>query len=112
MKKQIEFNGTKGNWEYQHRIVDDEGNYITQVYNNQTVICDLHWAGERIGNVTHSRRGDNAMLIAAAPDLLKALQDIIKHEITNNPFHSINSEEIVNNANKAIAKALGNESKH
>jgi len=74
----MEFKGTKGPWKYAHRVIDAEGNYATQVFSNNTVICDMHWAGEKIGNLTHSRRPENAKLIAAAPDLLEALINLLK----------------------------------
>lgn len=58
---------TKGECKKLHRITDDEGNYNTQVYTKDTVICTLKWAGhkEKDGTIT-SRRGANAKLIAEA----------------------------------------------
>ena len=59
---------TKGKWEQSHRIIDEEDNYNTQVYNEDKVIRTLDWAGHKeydVKTIT-SRRGANAKLIAEA----------------------------------------------
>lgn len=63
---------TQGKWQQSHRITDDEGNYSTEVYTDDTVICTLDWAGhkQKDGKTTTSRREANAKLIASAPELL------------------------------------------
>jgi hypothetical protein len=81
----------------EHRIIDDEGNYSTQVFNKDTIICEMHWAGEKIRNTTYSRRGENAKLIAAAPELLQFAIEMARR-YPNSPW--INEE-----ANKLIEKA-------
>ena len=70
----MEFKGTKGNWEQQHRAIDEDDNYRIEVFVGETEICGMYWAGEKVGNTTYSRRKENAKLIAAAPDLLNALK--------------------------------------
>lgn len=81
-----QFKGTKGKWFKAGDIIDDEsGNEIAKVqgvFNNETE--------------TH-----NANLISAAPDLLKALHDLLVYAVEND-LHS----EFTNNAEIAIKKAL------
>lgn len=96
-----EFNGTKGNWKQEHRVVDEEGMYSTEVFSGDTVICEMKWAGERIGNTIHSKRAENAMLIAAAPQLLEFAIEMARR-YPNSPW-------IHEQANATINCALGNE---
>ena len=104
--KRIEFKGTKGEWETEHRIIDARGIYSTEVYSDNTVICTMHWAGEQIDKHTIvSNREANAHLIASAPDLLKALIKL-EEDVENNQLH-----EYVDylGISKAINKALNND---
>ena len=59
---------TIGIWKQSHRIIDEDDNYATQVYTDDTIICTLDWAGhkEDDGKTTSSRREANARLIAEA----------------------------------------------
>ena len=106
--KRIEFKGTKGDWETEHRIIDARGMYSTEVYSGNTVICTMHWAGEQIDKHTIvSNREANAHLIASAPDLLKALQLMVnnfQHENTNGA-----KNQALLKAESAINKALNND---
>jgi len=98
----MEFKGTKGEWKQSHRPIDEDDNYRTEVYSGETEICGMYWAGEKEGNTTYSRRKENAKLIAAAPDLLEALQyclNCLGDEFAL-PIDCINNAEI------AIDKAL------
>lgn len=96
------FNGTKGEWKQEHRIIDEEGMYGTEVFSGDTVICSMHWAGERIGNTTYSRRGENAKLIASAPKMLEALQNL-ENDDNSIPEHAWRLVQ------DAIECAVGNE---
>ena len=58
--------GTKGTVKQEHREVDEYGMFDTEVFSGDTIICTMHWAGERIGSTSHSRREDNANLIVDA----------------------------------------------
>jgi predicted homoserine dehydrogenase-like protein len=60
---------------------------------------------------TQGERDANARLIAAAPDLLEALQEVLKHE----KWHAAMADEVTDGAkaaitmaDAAIAKATGN----
>ena len=89
--KNLEFKGTKGEWDTDENLV---------VRNNERVnICDSwNMGGESFPNIKEAIA--NAKLIAAAPDLLEALMSI------ENDDNSI-PKAIWNMRNKAIAKALG-----
>lgn len=64
-----------------------------------TIICKPHHAG---GDVEA-----NARLIAAAPELLEALEDLTFHVMNNSiPFSVL--QEKIKKAQQAIAKAEGN----
>ncbi len=64
MEKKLKI--TPNKWEQSHRIIDEDGMYGTEVFSGDTIICTMHWAGEKIENTTHSRREGNAKLIADA----------------------------------------------
>ena len=101
----LTFKGTPGPWAQSHRETKG-GMYSTEVYNEASLetIAVLSWYKKpkdengSIGNY----RAENAALIAAAPDLLKALVDILPHAliiINENHLHH-------KNAFAAIKKAL------
>ena len=70
-----QFKGTKGKWNQSHRITDKDGNYSTEVYcdKGQTIATLSWYPNNDIKGVTTTDREANAKLIAAAPELLKAL---------------------------------------
>ena len=92
---------TKGEWKQEHRVVDEEGMYSTEVFSGNTVICTMHWAGERIGNITYSRSKENAKLIAAAPKMYEELSEIIEY-INKMGVVSIAMQVIKNKAKEAL----------
>ena len=94
---------TPGPWEAKHREGTD-GDYRTEVFSAKhggIATCD--WTPKNLGNgVTATYREANARLIAAAPDLLAALQAIAKTECA-----SLALEYVQGIARAAIAKATG-----
>jgi hypothetical protein len=70
------------------------------------VICDAKTTDRYYGTrITPEEAGANARLIAAAPDLLAALEALLKYDIGHvGPF----AGQRVIEARKAIAKARGN----
>ena len=72
-------NHTKGQLKQEHRIVDKEGNYSTEVFTDEgTVICEMKWAGEKIGNKIYSRRADNAKRIVKCWNMHDELVEMLK----------------------------------
>ena len=72
---------TPGPWFQSHREGDD-GMYRTQVYDkNGETIASLAWYPYTVGNNTYTLRDQNAKLIAAAPELLEALIQLV-YELT------------------------------
>jgi hypothetical protein len=70
----MEFKGTKGKWEYTYQPIVSNGLYIQTIDKNHknTFIGEVG-GGLQSPNEIQA----NATLIAAAPDLLEALQDMI-----------------------------------
>ncbi|EMI2314966.1 hypothetical protein PJ702_001656 [Providencia rettgeri] len=107
----MEFEGTKGkfnahtevaNWyDFENRFfeVTDENNQIV------AFVKDWNGAGEQPKH--------DARLLAAAPELLEALQKLVtEYKFTRSQLNGDTDEELedvlcIINANKAIAKALG-----
>ena len=94
----MEFKGTKGEWK------------ITGTSEQRTMIngssIDVWW-NLSSSNVSEDEGKANAKLIAAAPDLLKALQVILKHKNAIN--HYIDDNELytaIEESEQAINKAL------
>ena len=87
-----EFKGTKGPW-----------------YGKDVVICNQDYARLQLGflNTSSEERRSvgmaNALLIAAAPDLLEALQEVLYELSTAREVH----DGTIRQADAAIAKALG-----
>lgn len=96
-----EFKGTPGPWSIGY-YGDGDGIFIAGTYGgpDPTYICSVR------PDLRSSQSESNANLIAAAPDLLEALQLIISyHDDGNCELHS----EDVAMARAAISKALGEE---
>lgn len=106
-----EFKGTKGSWKLTEIDDDDLSEvsdyFITSLDEKTIVAC----VGPSDESTTRQEDKYNSSLLSAAPELLEALQCIINN---SDPFHSafemhhnIDGEALFENAQKAIAKALG-----
>ena len=75
---------TQGEWRQSHRKIDAEGNFSTEVYDEEgETICTLAWhiCKSADGRTVYTDREANAKLIAAAPDLLKVCEMAVKSDI-------------------------------
>lgn len=97
---------TPGPWHYSHREGAD-GMYRTEVFSEQHGgIATCNWTPKHCGNgVTATYREANARLIAAAPDLLVALQSLVNMDVSYQRGPKV--AEAVEGARAAIAKATG-----
>jgi len=74
----MEHKHTAGPWGWSHRETAN-GNYSTQVYDEKgKEIADIAWYPVTQNNITITSREANARLIAAAPELLEALQAAVE----------------------------------
>ncbi|EJF6782447.1 hypothetical protein M8194_001991 [Escherichia coli] len=83
-----EFKGTPGEWNYSHA----RGEVVSK---SEGLIAEL---------VVNGREDNNGILIAAAPDLLEALQSIIELQTRG---YVVLGDKYTNMARAAISKALG-----
>jgi hypothetical protein len=110
MKKQF----TPGEWKQSHREIpnDEDGMYATQVHTEDgETIATLSWypmpkiselyEGKNV-IVSGTYRDGNAQLISSSPNLLKALEDILKWSAH---FPEAMNEELIY-AKNAIDKAI------
>jgi len=79
-----------------------EGIYITGP-DGQVVV----WGGEHFGHISGVERSADAQLIAAAPDLLQALEQILGWQKLRRGLGEIPIERIEQIAEAAIGKAKG-----
>jgi phage tail protein X len=103
------FKGTQGQWSQSHRETETNGNYSTEVYCDRgDTIATLSWyANTEVKGVISTYREANAKLIAAAPELLEALQGVVSLYDEISP--ALLSGDIANkiiNARETINKAL------
>lgn len=97
----MEHKHTAGPWGWSHRETAN-GNYSTQVYDaSGKEIATIAWYPVRVSNITMTSREANARLIAAAPDLLGALQAALDYGSMTG------ASWIEDKARAAIAKATG-----
>ena len=99
------FEGTQGNW----KVINIElFDYSTcEVGNDKTSVCHLFYEGRKITEEAKA----NAKLIAAAPNLLEALQNLValkeSKDKSGKDEDYLKSQPIAwENAKKAILKAL------
>ena len=68
---------TQGKWSQSHREQPD-GMYITQVYDDKgQAICDLNWHSVDTETGFKTDRQENAHLIATAPEMYAALENLL-----------------------------------
>ena len=101
------FEGTQGNW----KVINIElFDYSTcAVGNDKTSVCHLFYEGRKITDEAKA----NAKLIATAPELLEALQNLValkeSKDKSGKDEDYLKSQPIAwENAKKAISKALAN----
>lgn len=101
-----EFKGTPGPWvacesrdDRCFYIAQKDGAPFTPDYSDVCGLTCNTWSGER-----HTVQAANAHLIAAAPELLEALDDLLRDSIE--PLDSDTTSHFREKARAAIAKAL------
>ena len=74
---------------------------------NGVFICEI--MGESFDEFAEEEREANAQLIAAAPDLLDALKDLVERERTDAAENGFTDDEMtwLEDARRALAKATG-----
>ncbi|WP_374255823.1 hypothetical protein [Yokenella regensburgei] len=98
-----EFKGTPGPW-----VMDDYGNVLHETEAGS--VGKLRVSGVRLPNRVTEEYAANTKLIAAAPDLLEALQNMIgafDNPIVRRKLPSDFNSEAIQSARAAISKALG-----
>ncbi|MDD8892567.1 hypothetical protein LAY29_01815 [Escherichia coli] len=107
-----EFNGTPGKWSFSHSSASDASVACIEINSSASLheIAYLQSTPSRIGGYNQTsfdKTIANAHLIAAAPDLLNALQAMLNKAYKQNWNDHYPDE--VSKAQSAISKALGDE---
>ncbi|EHR9617128.1 hypothetical protein ACQLRU_000999 [Escherichia coli] len=107
-----EFNGTPGKWSFSHNSASDASVACIEINSSESLheIAYLQSTPSRIGGYNQTsfdKTIANAHLIAAAPDLLNALQAMLNKAYKQNWNDHYPDE--VSKAQSAISKALGDE---
>ncbi|WP_161983843.1 hypothetical protein [Escherichia albertii] len=107
-----EFNGTPGKWSFSHNGASDASVACIEINSSESLheIAYLQSTPSRIGGYNQTsfdKTIANAHLIAAAPDLLNALQAMLNKAYKQNWNDHYPDE--VSKAQSAISKALGDE---
>lgn len=105
-----EFKGTKGPWSFEHNSASDEVTFcINVVAGEVSDICYLQSNEEYLPSWVHTVA--NANLIAAAPELLEALQEVVKamrqYEMDVGESAPYKHRMMMEKAELALSKALG-----
>ena len=101
---------TPGPWEVVNNPPNEDGSTATSIYGSDQYVADVYcgYAGSK--NMPNAEAAANARLIAAAPELLEALDGMIQvyggDRDWNGPKHSTELE-LIAMARAAIAKATG-----
>jgi hypothetical protein len=96
----MRFKGTNGEWK-----VEIDGNpFESTIFCNELRICEVKSYGTPFNDPSLEERIANAKLIASAPDLLKALEQI-QFAVKNGNVKGLFHDEI-NDMDNAIEKAL------
>lgn len=104
---------TPGPWEVVNNPPNEDGSTATSIYGSDQYVADVYcgYAGSR--NMPNAEAAANARLIAAAPDLLVALEQLVSDyergihvEFGGSPWLKEKLEEL-DYARAAIAKATG-----
>ena len=104
----MEFKGTKGEWKISTtRTVRDVKKGMDLEFNLDCVDIDDHYASVFVFSDDKDEGQANAKLIAAAPTMLKVLQDLSKIEKGALKLESFDFERMSNEINAAIKKAIG-----
>lgn len=107
-----EFNGTPGKWSFSHSSASDASVACIEINSSESLheIAYLQSTPSIIGGYNQTsfdKTIANAHLIAAAPDLLNALQAMLNKAYKQNWNDHYPDE--VSKAHSAISKALGDE---
>ncbi|HDI6183808.1 TPA: hypothetical protein POA02_004360 [Escherichia coli] len=105
-----EFNGTPGKWSFSHSSASDASVACIEINSSESLheIAYLQSTPSKIGGYNQTsfdKTIANAHLIAAAPDLLNALQAMLNKAYKQNWNDHYPDE--VSKAQSAISKALG-----
>ena len=92
----LEFKGTKGNWEFEN-VTTHNGDFYKVKSDNTTSICNVTTRNQEQAQA-------NAKLIASAPELLDALQLLVSQ--LENEHLSEYCEPLIDKAKQAIEKSL------
>ncbi|MFP2409146.1 hypothetical protein ACLEVB_17285 [Enterobacter ludwigii] len=112
-----EFNGTPGKWSFSHSSASDDNVACIEINSSESLheIAYLQSTPPNIGGdgkTSFDKTIANAHLIAAAPDLLEAMQNMIgafDNPIVRRKLPSDFNSEAIQSARAAISKALGEE---
>lgn len=106
-----EFKGTPGKWSFSHGSASDDNVACIEINSSESLheVAYLQSTPSSIGKyeqTSFDKTIANAHLIAAAPDLLEALQSIIKLQTHG---YVVLGDKYTGMARAAISKALGEE---
>lgn len=101
----MEFKGTKGDWKFNDVSMSGKPHYnvIGTALGGKFKIANVPWVDGDRADIEEALA--NAKLIAAAPELLEALQDMVSF-FDKNVKYNKEDQHIYLNAKSAISKAL------